>query len=142
MATSISPTQAANSPADMPNTFDHPTDASTLYRYMGAHIFEGGVRFAVWAPNAREVSVISDGNGWTHSRDWLNSSDTGVWTGFVPGAIPGTRYKFAIRTQHGNILEKADPYAFHSELRPGTASIIWSLRDFQWSDEDWIEKRR
>ncbi len=123
------------------STFDAPTDGSSLYRYLGAHFFESGVRFAVWAPNAREVSVISDGNGWTHSRDWLDGSDSGVWTGFVPGAVPGTRYKYAIRDQSGHIHEKADPFAFYSELRPGTASIIWSLRDFDWHDAAWIHQR-
>lgn len=123
------------------NTFDAPADRTSLYRFMGAHIVPDGVRFAVWAPNAKEVSVISDGNGWTHSRDWLNSSDTGVWSGVIKGAIPGTRYKFAIRTQSGQIIEKADPYAFYAELRPGTASIIWSLRDFQWNDQEWLAKR-
>ena len=125
----------------MTDTFNEPADRSSLYRFMGAHIVDGGVRFAVWAPNAREVSVISDGNGWTHSRDYLNSSDSGVWSGFVSGAIPGMQYKFAIRTQEGNILEKADPFAFYSQLRPETASVVWSLRDFQWNDSTWLETR-
>ena len=123
------------------STFEEPADASTLYRFMGAHHFDDGVRFAVWAPNAREVSVISDGNGWTHSRDWLESSDTGVWTGYIHGATPGTRYKYAIRTQDGRLLEKADPFAFYSEFRPGTASVIWSLKDFEWHDDAWVRKR-
>ncbi|MFN9941001.1 MAG: 1,4-alpha-glucan branching enzyme, partial [bacterium] len=87
---------------------------------MGAHLVPGGVRFAVWAPDASEVSVISDGNGWTPGRDWLSSSDSGVWSGVVRGAIPGTRYKFAIRTRSGHLLEKADPFAFHCETRPQT----------------------
>ena len=125
----------------MPNTFDLPADRTTLYRYMGAHPVDGGVRFAVWAPNAQEVSVISDGNGWTHSRDWLQGSDSGVWSGVFPGVNPGTRYKFAIRSREGRIIEKADPFAFYSEVRPDTASIVWSLRDFEWHDADWIGKR-
>lgn len=125
----------------MPSTFDLQADRSTLYRYMGAHLVDGGVRYSVWAPNAKEVSVISDGNGWTHSRDWLHGSDSGVWSGFFEGVNPGTRYKFAIKTQDGNIIEKADPYAFYSEFRPDTASIVWSLRDFSWHDESWMQKR-
>lgn len=125
----------------MSNTFDQPADRSTLYRYMGAHPVDGGVRFAVWAPNAQEVSVISDGNGWTHSRDWLSGSDSGVWSGVFPGVNPGTRYKFAIRSRDGRIIEKADPFAFYSEVRPDTASIVWSLRDFEWHDESWIAQR-
>lgn len=125
----------------MADTFSEQADRTSLYRYMGAHIVDGGVRFAVWAPNAREISVISDGNGWTHSRDWLDSSDTGVWTGFVAGAIPGMNYKYAVRTQEGHLLEKADPFAFYAQMRPETASIVWGLRDFQWKDSEWINKR-
>ena len=101
----------------------------------------GGAMFAVWAPNAREVSVISDGNGWTVGRDWLQSSDTGVWSGFVSGVVPGTRYKYAIRTQTGQLLEKADPVAFFSEIRPQTASVVWNLREYQWADAEWIRHR-
>ncbi len=127
--------------AGTPCTFDLSADRTTLYRHLGAHIVEGGVRFAVWAPNAQEVSVISDGNGWSQGRDVLKSSDSGTWEGFVAGAIPGTRYKYAIKTTHGQVIEKADPFAFHSELRPGTASVIWSLRDFQWHDSEWIKLR-
>ena len=125
----------------MLSTFDQPADRTTLYRFLGAHFVEGGVRFAVWAPNAKEVSVISDGNGWTPGRDWLESSDTGVWSGFVAGATPGTRYKYAIKTQEGHLIEKADPAAFYGELRPGTASVVWSIRDFQWRDQEWMQKR-
>jgi len=126
---------------NQPGTFDRAADATTLYRHWGAHLVDGGVRFAVWAPNAREVSVITDGNGWTAGRDWLGSSDTGVWHGAIKGVLPGTRYKYAIRTQSGLLLEKTDPVAFYHEMRPQTASIVWSLRDFQWNDQDWLTKR-
>ena len=132
---------AESASASAGNTFDLPADRTTLYRHLGAHIVDGGVRFAVWAPNAQQVSVISDGNGWTPGRDWLRSSDTGTWEGFVAGAVPGTRYKYAINTTHGQVIEKADPFAFHSELRPGTASVICSLRHFQWHDSEWIQQR-
>ena len=125
----------------MKSTFDAPADRSSLYRFLGAHLVQGGTRFAVWAPNARSVSVISDGNGWTPGRDHLQSSDSGVWSGVIEGVIPGTRYKYAVETQDGQILEKADPCAFYSELRPDTASIVWSLRDFHWHDSDWIKQR-
>ena len=124
-----------------PGTFDQAADATTLYRAWGAHLVDGGVRFTVWAPNAREVSVITDGNGWTAGRDWLNSSDNGVWHGVIKGVLPGTRYKYAIRTQSGHLLEKTDPVAFYHEMRPQTASIVWSLRDFEWSDQDWLQQR-
>ena len=124
------------------STFDAPADGSTLYRALGAHPVDGGVRFSVWAPNAREVSVICDGNGWTAGRDYLDSSDSGVWHGVLPGAVCGMRYKYAIRTQDGQILEKADPFAFAAELRPATASIVWDLRHFRWTDDAWMERRR
>ena len=128
-------------PPVVPGTFDGPVDGTTLYRYWGAHMVPGGVRFAVWAPNAREVSVISDSNGWTAGRDWLQSSDTGVWHGVLHNLTPGTRYKYAIRTQSGHLLEKADPVAFYSERRPQTASVVWSLRDFAWRDSEWMQRR-
>lgn len=125
----------------MNQTFDAPVDRTTLYRYLGAHQFESGTRFAVWAPNAREVSIISDSNGWNHSRDWLSPSETGVWSGYVEGIESGTRYKYAIRTQDGQLLEKSDPVAFAAEMRPNTASIVYSLRDFEWHDSTWISRR-
>jgi 1,4-alpha-glucan branching enzyme len=125
----------------VPGTFDQPVDETTLYRYWGAHLVPGGVRFAVWAPNAKEVSVISDSNGWTSGRDWLNSSDTGVWQGTLSNVTPGTRYKYAIRTHAGHLLEKADPAGFYFECRPQTASVVWSLRDFAWRDSDWLQRR-
>jgi 1,4-alpha-glucan branching enzyme len=127
--------------AKVAGTFDQPADANSLYRHWGAHIVPGGVRFAVWAPDAREVSVISDSNGWTAGRDWLSSSDNGVWHGTVRGVIPGTRYKYAIRTQSGHLLEKADPAGFYFERRPQTASVVWSLRDFNWQDSEWMAQR-
>lgn len=123
-------------------TFDAPADGSTLYRTMGAHTVENGVRFSVWAPNAREVSVISEGNGWSPGQDMLSSSNSGVWQGIVQGTAAGTRYKYAIRTQDGQLLEKADPFAFASDLRPATASIVCDLRDYEWTDAAWLQKRR
>ena len=123
-------------------TFDVEADSSTLYRYMGAHPLDGGTRFAVWAPNAKEVSVITDGNGWIPGQDRLNSSDNGVWHGVISGAGPGTCYKYVIRTHDDSLLEKADPFAFASELRPATGSVVCSLREFQWTDAEWLSRRQ
>ncbi len=123
------------------STFDAPADASSLYRTMGAHVVDGGVRYSVWAPNAREVSVIGDGNGWTPGQDYLESSDNGTWHGVIASATAGTRYKYAIRTHDGRLLEKADPFAFAAELRPATASIVWDLRGFNWTDSAWLKTR-
>ncbi|MCH8830524.1 MAG: 1,4-alpha-glucan branching protein GlgB [Planctomycetes bacterium] len=118
----------------------------SMYRTLGAHLdrLDGndGVRFAVWAPNARAVSMIWDGNGWTAGNDDLWGSDDGVWSGFVPGMKAGDAYKFAIRTQTGEILEKADPYAFQTELPPQTASIVNDPAGHEWNDSAWMEQRQ
>jgi 1,4-alpha-glucan branching enzyme len=118
----------------------------TNYHYLGAHpiVQDGiaGTRFAVWAPNAREVCMIADGNGWRHGGFYLNSSDTGVWSGFVPGMPVGSAYKYSIRTPEGGLVEKSDPYAFYAEQPPKTASIVYDVTQFQWQDQAWMEKRR
>jgi 1,4-alpha-glucan branching enzyme len=117
-----------------------------MYNTQGAHpaVHEGrpGVWFSVWAPNAREVCVVGDFNYWQHGAFYLNSSDSGVWWGFVPGVGVGTRYKYSIRTQWGTLVEKADPYAFEAELPPKTASVVADLSNFEWNDQAWMKKRR
>ena len=112
---------------------------------LGAHIDEqdgvAGTRFAVWAPNATEVCVLTDGNGWQHGQDWLNSSDSGVWTGFIPGASHGTAYKFSVKTRDGQLLDKSDPFAFYTEVPPKTAAIVYDLNQYRWEDENWLIDR-
>ena len=118
---------------------------STLYRHLGAHpdVVDGitGTRFHVWAPNAKDVCILCDGNGWSHGANPLNSSDSGVWWGFIPGLMEGAAYKFGIRAQNGQLLQKADPFAFYSEVPPKTASIIRDVKQYEWTDDDWIRKR-
>ncbi|WP_437187052.1 1,4-alpha-glucan branching protein GlgB [Planctomicrobium sp. SH668] len=118
----------------------------TAHEWMGAHFINDGTklgtRFAVWAPNAREVCVINDSNYWTHGAFYLNSSPEGVWTGFISGVRPGETYKYSIRTATGEILQKADPYAFYAENPPSTASIVFDLNGHQWRDQKWIEERQ
>lgn len=118
---------------------------STQYRYLGAHpdVVNGiqGTRFAVWAPNAREVCVICDDNYWTHGRFYLNSSDSGVWSGFMPGIKHGDTYKYSLRTVSGHVVQKADPYAFYHEVPPRSASIVYDLSGFEWQDGAWLRKR-
>ncbi len=130
-------------PENQPETQEHPY---AMYHHLGAHLDEvdgiQGTRFAVWAPNAREVSVLCDRNHWTHGRNWLNSSDNGVWWGFVEGLSSGDAYKFGIRTQDDTIAEKSDPFAFSTELRPKTASIVYDLGGFPWQDNDWLQQRQ
>jgi 1,4-alpha-glucan branching enzyme len=118
---------------------------STLYRHLGAHLDTqdgvAGARFSVWAPNAIEVSVLCDKNSWMHGRNHLNSSDNGVWWGFVPGLQQGDAYKFALRTREGNLLQKIDPYAFAAEVPPKSASIVYDLNGHSWRDTNWMADR-
>ncbi len=117
------------------------------YEKLGAHIMEiegtGGVHFAVWAPNARSVSVIGDFNGWnpkTHPMQSLGSS--GIWELFIPGIGAGALYKFEIRSRVGMFTaQKADPFAFCFELRPKSASIVYDIDGYTWADEEWMDER-
>ena len=117
-----------------------------LYRILGAHPETRGeltgYRFAVWAPNAARVSVIGDFNGWDQGAHPLFSSDSGIWSGFVPGVPQGEYYKFAVTRQDGYTLTKTDPMAFCTEMRPGNAAVTWRLDDYQWNDGGWMEDRR
>lgn len=120
-----------------------------IFDKLGAHVVEmqgiRGVHFAVWAPNATRVSTIGDFNGWDGRRHPMSKhSASGVWELFIPGLEEGTLYKFEVKTNFNNYLEeKSDPYAFKSELRPKTASIVYTLKDkYQWNDEDWLKKRQ
>jgi 1,4-alpha-glucan branching enzyme len=116
-----------------------------MYSVMGAHleVVEGvaGTRFSVWAPNAREVSVLCDTNHWQHGRSPLHRIDDGIWTGFVAGMRPGDTYKYSICNNWGQFEQKADPYAFSSELRPKSASIVYDLGHYHWQDQPWIRRR-
>lgn len=116
------------------------------YRTFGAHIMtvEGkpGVRFTVWAPRAAQVAVAGDFNGWDgagHVMERIAESG-GVWTLFVPELGEGTVYKYEITGADGMKRLKSDPYAFHSELRPNTASIVARLDTFDWDDAKWRRK--
>src|SRR5690625_5093555 len=117
-----------------------------LYDKLGAHPLPDqtdAVHFAVWAPNAAEVTVSGDFNDWHSAANHLQQfhPGSGVWEGSVTGADIGQRYKYRIVSQYaGYTVEKADPFVFHAELEPRTASIIWEL-DFEWQDADWLKDR-
>ncbi|MCC7088925.1 MAG: 1,4-alpha-glucan branching enzyme [Dehalococcoidia bacterium] len=116
-----------------------------LYQHLGAHVTEqrgeAGVAFAVWAPNARSVSVVGDFNDWDGAASPLaNLESSGIWEGFVPGAAEGHRYKFAIKSNLGGESLRADPFAFRSEDAPATASIVHELA-YEWGDSDWMANR-
>ena len=118
-----------------------------LYEKLGARLItvEGvsGGYFAVWAPNARQVSVIGDFNSWTKDKHLLRSrGNSGIWDGFIPGISHGRNYKFHILSAQDNYrVDKADPLAFHAETPPRTASIIWDLGN-EWHDAAWMDQRR
>ncbi len=117
-----------------------------LYRHLGSHLTSvngvEGTQFAVWAPNAREVSVVGDFNGWSRSADQLSMhGNSGIWEGFIEGVGKGTIYKYHIKShQNGYEVDKADPFAIHAETPPKTGSIVWDL-DYDWSDDEWMTTR-
>jgi len=116
-----------------------------LYNKMGAHIREingvRGVHFVLWAPHARAVCVVSDGNGWTPWADVMEKCDDSIWELFVPGMCEGVKYKYLIVREDGSEVYKIDPYAFRSELRPANASVVTSL-DYEWGDSKWLKEKK
>jgi 1,4-alpha-glucan branching enzyme len=117
-----------------------------IYEKMGAHSMEmngvSGVYFAVWAPNARNVSILGDFNWWDGREHQMRKGSTGIWDLFIPGLKVGDHYKYEIKNWDGHIYEKSDPYGFQQEVRPKTASIVADLSTYTWHDEDWMEQRR
>jgi len=118
-----------------------------LYEKLGAHVVEmdgvKGVAFAMWAPNAKRVSVIGNFNRWDGRLFPLRSmGGSGIWEIFVPGIGPGELYKYEIKTATDELRIKTDPFAFAMELRPGTASEVWDLESYQWGDHEWLEERK
>jgi len=118
-----------------------------LYEKLGAHLttVDGveGTHFAVWAPNAEQVSVMGEFNGWNKLSHPLHpKGQSGIWEGFIPGVAKGTIYKYYLVSHHSDYyVEKADPFAFYAETPPKTASIVCDL-NYNWGDQAWIEKRR
>ncbi len=101
-----------------------------------------GAKFAVWAPNASAVSLVGDFNHWDGRAHPMRSMGaSGVWELFVPGLTQGDHYKFEIQTQEGSRLLKSDPYAYSSEVRPKTASRLFDIDHFAWTDDAWMQKR-
>ena len=119
-------------------------EAQQAYATFGCHYIEdiGMHRFMVWAPNARSVSVVGDFNGWDASRNRMEKLPTGVHVAFVPGLKDGDCYKYHVVGCNGRTVLKADPFAFHAEVRPGTASKVWSLGGYEWHDFDHLERRK
>jgi len=118
-----------------------------IYEKLGAHYQEfegvGGICFAVWAPNAKRVSVIGDFNSWDGRRHVMRvRPNIGIWEIFVPGLPMGANYKFEVKSQANTLIEKSDPYAFASELRPKTSSLVCDVAGYGWNDAEWLENRK
>lgn len=118
----------------------------TIYDKLGAHpcVIDGedGTYFAVWAPNAMRVSVVGDFNNWDGRIHQMRRLwDSGIFEIFVPQAMIGMNYKFELKTASGLTYLKADPYAFESQMRPDTASVIADIEDFPWEDELFVQNR-
>jgi 1,4-alpha-glucan branching enzyme len=102
-----------------------------------------GVHFAVWAPNADRVSLVGDFNGWDGRVNPMRLlAPSGVWEIFIPNLHDGENYKFEIRTKHGEILKKADPFGFAFEVPPQSASVVRDITNYQWNDGAWMAARK
>ncbi len=132
--------------ADEFNTYlFHQGTARSAYEYMGAHAAThngvDGYMFRVWAPRAQAVSVVGDFNSWDQAAHPMEKITDGIWERFVPGGQTYDAYKFAVTGADGVVRLKADPYAFHAETRPGTASKLYTIDGYAWGDEAWRKKR-
>lgn len=117
-----------------------------LYRKLGAHVLnvggDEGTYFAVWAPDAEQVSVMGDFNGWdSFSHPLVSRGQSGIWDGFIEGIGKGTIYKYRVQSRYNRYrAEKADPFGFLQETSPKTASVVWDLA-YEWRDQEWMQER-
>ena len=116
-----------------------------IYKKLGAHLTEkdgvAGTYFAVWAPRAKSVKVIGEFNNWDgKDHEMTRLEPLGIYELFVPGVLEGTTYKYLIHGADGNLHYKCDPYGFHAEMRPGTASKVADI-SYKWKDAKWMEAR-
>jgi 1,4-alpha-glucan branching enzyme len=120
-----------------------------LYEKFGAHLMAAddgteGVYFAVWAPNAKTMSVTGDFNGWNSATNKLScrADGSGIWEGFIPGLEAGTLYKFHVESSSNKYrANRGDPFAYYAEVPPQTSPIIWDI-NYQWQDAGWMRKRK
>lgn len=136
------------SPSDFDVYLFHEGRHYECYNFMGAHfIREGsktGVRFTTWAPKASKVTVVGDFSNWEESEEYgMNRiTEAGLWSIFIPSLKAGEIYKYAVKNEDGSrTVLKSDPYAFASELRPNTASILVKDSKYKWKDQEWMDKR-
>lgn len=124
----------------------HDGNCLQAYKIFGAHLVtekkKKGCRFTVFAPNAKSVRLVGEFNEWNNTTHLLERYlDGGIWTIFVPGIKEYDMYKYCIETKDGSFVYRADPYAFFSELRPGTASKVFEVDGYKWEDKKWLDKR-
>ena len=113
------------------------------YKFLGCHPENGGAWFRVWAPNAKAISVVGDFNEWNSEINKLEKiKDSAIWEVFVPAVKQYDNYKYQIVTAAGKVIYKADPYAFHSETNGATASKVYDLIDYNWTDEKYFETKK
>lgn len=117
------------------------------YNVLGAHLRQRdgikGIEFTVWAPQAKAVSLVGDFNEWRDDEHVMEAvEDTGMWHLFVPDLNEFELYKYAVRDQHDQVVLKADPFAFYSEVKPKTASRTYDLKGYKWRDQNWMKKRK
>ena len=116
------------------------TDA---YKYMGAHTYGNETVFRVWAPNAQDVSVVGDFNGWDHNaHHMVRISNDGIYECTISGLKCFDNYKYSILSADGQRYLRADPYAFHSETRPDTSSKLYDIEGYEWNDKKWCDERK
>lgn len=116
------------------------------HQLFGAHVLWNSnktcTRFCVWAPNAQRVRLVGDFNSWDgEGYDLERVNAEGVWFILIDQNLEGNVYKYEITTNSGGIILKSDPYAFYSEIRPDTASIVYSINHFDWNDDQWMQKK-
>ncbi|MDE6751434.1 MAG: 1,4-alpha-glucan branching protein GlgB [Eubacterium sp.] len=118
----------------------HKGENYRAYEFFGVHRIKGDTfAFRVWAPNAQAVSLVGDFNSWNYEANYMIPIAPGIWECIKSGVNIYDCYKYAIRTKDGRTLEKADPYGFHCETRPGTASKVYEIDKYKWTDKNWID---
>ena len=131
--------------SDFDSFLFHEGTHTEMYRRLGAHLCridgQDGVWFAVWAPHAQRVSVLTSGGYWDPEANPMDWHDTGVWTKFIPGVKAGELYRYAVLGADGQMRYKSDPVAFLSERRPANASIVYPLDGYEWNDGAWEQAK-
>ena len=141
------PVKKKQSEADLPVYLFHQGNNFEAYRFLGAHCMqengEDGVKFRVWAPHAKSVSVVGDFNSWVvGSHPMARLEDSGIWETFIPGLKQYDVYKYCVTTASDELLFKSDPYAFHTETRPSNGSKIYDLSGYAWGDGEWMAAQK